>query len=98
MMTCICVIHSILPRKNTNNITNMTSDSVYTLTIYCQYYTIMAVHSVVFGIIHYMMTCIIGVIYSILARKSINNITNMTPDSVYTLTIYCQYYSIMAVH
>ena len=76
----------------------MTSDSVYTLTIYCQYYTIMAVHSVVFGIIHYMMTCIIGVIYSILARKSMNNVTKITPDSVYTLTIYCQYYSIMAVH
>ena len=75
----------------------MTSDSVYTLTIYCQYYTIMAVLLVVFSIIHYMMTCI-GVIHSILARKSMNNVTKITPDSVYTLTIYCQYYSIMAVH
>ncbi len=34
MMTCIGVIHSILARKNTNNITKMTPQTVYTHSLY----------------------------------------------------------------
>ena len=51
MMTCVCVIHSILACRSTSYITKMTPDSVYTLPIYRQYYIIiMAVHRVVYTI------------------------------------------------